>query len=231
MYTLSNFYQSKEWCKLLQIIKNERINEYGEIICEYCGKPILKKYDCIGHHSVMLTEDNVNDYSISLNPNLIQLVHHRCHNRIHNKLGYADRRVYLVWGSPLSGKSSWVNNVKEDGDLIVDMDAIWQCVSGCSRYIRPNRLKSIVFRIRNDMLEMIKLRYGKWSNAYIIGGFPYTSERERLINSLGAEGIFIDTDKAECLRRLHEYPDGRDQSAWEKYIFDWWEKYLPLPPP
>ena len=55
MYDLGNFYQSKEWRSLLTTLKMERINDNGEIICEYCGKPITKAYDMIGHHKTELT--------------------------------------------------------------------------------------------------------------------------------------------------------------------------------
>ena len=93
--TLDNFYQSKEWVNLMKIIRQERVNENGEIICAYCGKPIVKAYDCIGHHKVYLTEQNVNDAMISLNPENVELVHHVCHNRIHDKFGYKHKEIYL----------------------------------------------------------------------------------------------------------------------------------------
>lgn len=219
-------YTSKEWRDLLTVIKLERVNEEGQIICEHCGKPIVRAYDCIGHHTIVLDETNYMDVNISLNPDLIQLVHHRCHNIIHNKLGYAHRQVYLVYGSPLSGKTTYVNNVKEDGDLIVDIDSIWQCLSGCDRYIKPNRLKQNVFAVRNSLIDMVCVRHGKWLNAYIIGGYPLISERERLIKSLGARPIFIDTDKETCIERLNSCND-RDVEEWTNYINEWWQKYGP----
>lgn len=224
---LSDFYRGKEWRGLLAVIKSERVNECGYIICEHCGKPIVKSYDCIGHHTVELTEHNYMMPEISLNPDLIQLVHHRCHNIIHNKLGYAQRQVYLVYGSPLSGKTTWVKDSMSDGDLIVDIDNIWECISGCDRYIKPNRLKSCVFAVRDSLIDMVRVRQGKWLNAYIIGGYPLIGERERLIKSLGARDIFIDTDKEECIKRLYECDDKRDKVEWEKFICDWWEKFSP----
>ena len=112
-----------------------------------------------------------------------------------------------------------------EGDLIIDMDSIWQCVSGCERYIKPNRLKSVVFSVRDNLLESVKYRRGKWLNAYIIGGYPYRAERERLINSLGGREVFIDTPKEECVNRLLATDDGRDVEQWIKYIDDWWLQY------
>lgn len=233
-FTLNNFYQSNEWTDLLNVIRNdhERMDEEGQIICDFCGEPIVKAYDCIGHHTVELNEQNVNDHMISLNPELIQLVHHKCHNRIHDKFGYREdiRKVYLVYGSPLSGKTTWVNDVKRNGDLVVDVDNIWQCVSGCDRYVKDGRLNSVVFGVRDTLLDMVRHRCGKWLTAYVIGGYPLISERERLCRSLGAEEIFIDTTREECERRLLNLDsdvDCRKKEEWMKYISDWWRKYRP----
>lgn len=220
----NNFYKSKPWVELMKCIKLQRVNDEGILLCEHCHKPIVKSYDCIGHHIIELTDDNVNDATISLNPDNVMLVHHRCHNKIHNKLGYADRKVYLVYGSPLSGKSTFVKDNMEAGDLIVDVDSIWECISGCNRYIKPNRLKSNVFDIRNHLIESIRMRRGKWLTAWLIGGYPLSSERERLCRSLGAREVFIDTSKEDCLQRLYE--SDRDIDEWKKYIEDWWEKFL-----
>lgn len=122
----------------------------------------------------------------------------------------------------MSGKSSYVAEAMNEGDLIIDMDNIWQCVSGCSRYTKPNRLKSVVFSVRDNLLDSVKYRRGKWLNAYIIGGYAFQAERERLVDALGAREIYIDTPKEECLRRLHACDDGRDVEEWTKYINDWW---------
>lgn len=222
--SLYDFYHSNEWRTLTKTIKLDRTNDKGQIICEYCHKPIVRTYDCIGHHKIELTEDNVNDYQISLNPENIMLLHGSCHNRIHDKFGRSSRMVYLVYGSPLSGKSTYVMDSMSDGDLVVDMDSIWQCVSGCDRYIKPNRLRSVVFRVRDDLLDMIKYRFGKWSNAYVIGGYPLQSERERLMQELGAREVFIDTSKEECIERLAADSE-RDTEEWLKYIDEWFEKF------
>lgn len=225
MYTDKfSFYRSPEWKKLMDNLKLERVNEEGQVICEHCGKPIVKSYDIIGHHKIELDEENVMDANISLNPKNIMLVDHKCHNLIHNKLGYAHRQVYLVYGSPLSGKSSYVKQNMLSGDLIIDIDNIWQCVSGQPRYEKPARLKSIVFKIRDELLNSVKFRMGKWNNCYIVGGYPLQSERERLIRELGAREIFIDTDKEECLKRLEMADDGRNKEEWTKYIDEWFER-------
>lgn len=231
MFSLATFYQSREWNTLRQIVIHNRLTDEGLTICEYCGKPIVKEYDCIGHHKIELTEENVNDVNISLNEDNIMLIHHKCHNIIHNKLGYGGnvRKVYLVYGSPFAGKCAYVDSVKNDGDLIINVDDIWMCVSGCNRFIKPNRLKSIVFGVRDKLLEDVRYRRGKWVNAYIIGGYPLISERERLCKELGAEEIYIESTMEECMNRLYSLDenDARANEEWNKYIQDWWSKYRP----
>ena len=227
-YTLENFYKSKQWQKLLSVIKLERVDEDGQLICWHCGKPITDKYDCIGHHTIFLTEENVNDADISLNPDLVQLVHHKCHNRIHNKLGYTKREIFLVYGPPLSGKSTYISSVAEPGDLIIDINKIWECVTG-NPLQKPPKLNAVVFGVRNKLLEMVKYRVGRWDNCYIVGGYPLISERERLCKELGAREIFIDVSKDECLKRLSE--SNLDKEAYSKFIEEWFRRFIPEIPP
>lgn len=225
---IGSFYKSREWEKLIALLRVQRVNENGDVICAHCGKPIVRAYDCIGHHVIELDESNVNDASVSLNPDNIVLVHHRCHNKIHKKLytGESVRQVFLVYGSPLSGKTSWVRSVRCDGDLIVDMDDIWQFISGCERYTKPAVLNSIAFGVRDYLIESVRYRRGKWRNAYVIGGYPLIGERERLTTMLDAREVFIDTPKQECIDRLFTCDD-RDPKTWMKYIEDWWRMYSP----
>ena len=218
--TVSEFYHTKEWENLLKVLRIERLNPYGYIICEYCGKPITKAYDIIGHHKVELTAENVNDAAVSLNPDNIQFVHHRCHNFIHNKLGYAVREVFVVYGAPLAGKSEYVREAMSEGDLVVDIDSIWQCVSGCPRYVKPNRLRSIVFTARNALIEAVRYRQGKWNTAYIIGGYALSSERTRLCKELGAREVCVESTFDDCVHRLDDLPY-LNREEWIGYISEW----------
>lgn len=220
MFTLNNFYKSKEWTDLLEVLKLERVSNNGDLLCEYCHKPIVKKYDCIGHHVTELTEANVNDYNISLNPDYIKLIHFKCHNKIHERFGYLKQKVYIVYGSPCSGKSTWVKENAYPDDLILDMDKLWEAICLNDKYNKPNRLKANVFGLRDLLLDQIRTRTGMWRNAYVIGGYPLASDRQRLADKLGAELIFIDTSYEECLNRAAN-------DDWKKYIDDWWEDYQP----
>lgn len=225
-YTLDTFYTSQEWRALREIIIHDRTKDDGYVYDEVTGRPIIQGYDIVLHHKIFLTEENVGDASVSLNPGNIMIVSHKTHNQIHEKFGYIKREVYLVYGSPLSGKTTWVNSVHQSGDLVVDMDSIWQCVSGMNRFQKPMALNAVVFGVRDYLIDSVRMRRGKWNNAYVIGGYPLISERERLIRQLGAREVFISTSKEECLRRL-ELDDSRDKAEWTRYIDEWWRRYAP----
>lgn len=218
MFTLDSFYQTKQWRGLVEQLKLDRENKQGEIICEHCGKPITRKYDCIGHHKTELTDSNVNDYSISLNPDNIALIHFKCHNLIHGRFEGNKKDVYLVYGSPCSGKTTWVNDVANDDDLILDIDSIWEAICKADRYHKPKRLKANVFGIRDCILDQIKTRKGMWRNAFVIGGYPLASDRERLCNLLGAKPIFIEATEQECLARAKT-------DDWKDFILDWFDSF------
>lgn len=228
MYTLKTFYKSKEWENLVAILKLDRINkEDGILYCEHCKKPLIHKYDIIGHHKTELTEANVNDVNISLNPDNIVLIHFKCHNEIHQRFGFEQQKVYIVYGSPLAGKTTFVKENSSKDDIILDMDNIYNMINfNNNKYVKSNRIKSNVFIIRDCILDMIKCRTGKWRNAWIIGGYPLPMDRKRLMDATGAELIHIDTSKEECLKRLYNDPERQQVIAqWEQYINDYFNKY------
>ena len=219
MSDLSSFYKSKEWEKLIALLKLERVDASGQVICECCGKPITRKYDCIGHHKVELTEQNVNDPEISLNPDNIMLVHFSCHNRIHRRYEGFYQQVFLVYGAPCSGKSTWVESVCNPDDLIIDIDRIWECLCASDKYHKPNRIKANVFGVRDALLDQVKIRKGMWRNCYIVGGFPLRTDRDRICKLLRAREVFISETKETCLSRAVD-------ENWKQYIADWFDDYV-----
>lgn len=204
--SLQEFRNSKEWRTFrLQLIM-DRLNERNETICEYCGKPIVRKYDCIGHHKIELTSNNYHDLNLSLNPDNVMLVHHECHNIIHNRFGFTEKKVYLVIGSACSGKSSYIKSIAGRNDIILDVDRIWEAVSNNNIYDKPNSIKDIVLSIRETMLEQIAMRnFG--GNAYVLSTESRALPRERLKQKINAdEIIYIQATRDECLERLYNDP-------------------------
>lgn len=231
MDKLKAFYHSRRWENFAKQLRLERATAEGYVICEHCGKPILKPYDCIAHHVTELTEQNVDDVTISLNPANIKLIHFRCHNELHKRFGFNKKpikKVYIVYGSPCSGKTKFVEDNAGDNDIILEVDRLYQAITKAEVHGLPQAVKSNVFKLRDTMLDMIAMRYGAWENAYIIGGYPLLTERERLADRVNADKIiFIDTPKEVCLLRLEADPNGRDRDKWRGYIEEWFARCTP----
>ena len=204
------------------------INERGPR-CEHCGQRVAVSSELTLHHIIELTPENVHDANITLNPVNVLVVHHACHNQIHGRFGsQMARGVYLVYGPPLSGKTSFVREHMKRGDIVVDMDRLYAAVSMLPEYDKPDSLLSNVMAMQRALIDNIKTRYGKWHSAWIVGGYADRYRREQLADSLGAELVFCDVSQEECLSRLAIDADRQHrQDEWRKYIEKWFMEYTP----
>lgn len=223
--SLSNFYTSPEWRSLRKKIISERLLRDGDIFCEYCNKPILNSYDIIGHHKEHLTEQNVHNYDISLNANNIMLLHHKCHNLIHQKFSCPVKRIYLVFGAPCSGKLNYIETISEPDDLIIDIDRIYKAINNT----RSNKVFDIVMNIYNNLLDVAAANKGRWKNCYITSSTLPNVERIRRMT--GAELIFIDTPLEKCLKRgqakIKQFGQPYEDAIF-KFFEDWNNTYKTL---
>lgn len=238
---LPQFYGSKEWGACKEQVLYSRLQKDGSVICEFCGKPIVKSFNSqannnkgamVFHHKIYLNTLNVNDASISINPSNIQILHWACHNEIHERfIGLntrPEKKVYIITGAPCSGKTSFVKERLQANDLILDIDDIWEMVSGQDRYVKPNSLKPIVFQLRDDIKGLISRGTGTWRNAYIIESLPSPSDRNREADryrAFNVEIITMETSEAECLQRLYNEPKGRNIKDYEGYIKEYFSRF------
>lgn len=221
---IKSFYASETWINLRLQLINERGNK-----CERCKKRIADSKELIGHHIKELTPENVMDHMISLNPDNIEIICFDCHNKEHKRFGYSGsgRQVYLVYGPPMSGKKTLVKENISRGDIVIDMDRLYESITMLPGYDKPDQLFSVVIGIHNKLIDNIKTRYGKWNNAWVIGGYPDKYKREKLAEDLGAEIIFCDVSKEECLRRLEaEEKLMYRKDEWRGYIEKWFDSYM-----
>ena len=78
---LHNFYKSPAWLAAREL-KIVSVNS----LCERCGGVGQEV-----HHKERLTVDNVNDSSISLNQDNLELLCRDCHNKEHKRFSKIDR--------------------------------------------------------------------------------------------------------------------------------------------
>lgn len=214
MDKLKAFYSSKVWRDLTYKLKVERGGK-----SERSGDRPLHFSGLIGHHKIALTEQNVDIAEIALNPDNIEIITFAEHNAEHRRFG-TKSNVYIIYGSPFAGKRQMVKDMMQQGDIVLDIDSLWQAVTYGDD--KPNGIKYNVFKLRDCLLDQIKTRYGKWVDAYVIGGYPDKYERERVSEEFNAKLIYCESTKEKCINRFIE--SGKPE-VWLGYIEEWWRKY------
>lgn len=216
---LQRFYARKAWMNLRWMLIIQRLG-----VCARCGKSFADDMSkLIGHHKIDLTMDTINDPMVALNPANVEILCIGCHSHQHPKGFVRKRQVYIVWGPPLAGKTTYVRQQMERGDLVMDMDSLTEAISGCDRYDRPEELKQISFILRDALIDAVRTRAGKWQAAFVIGSYPRKDERERLATRLGAECIEVEATREDCLLRLDQRFTREDprHDEWKSYIDKW----------
>lgn len=218
------FYCRKDYLDLAQACK---IKSGG--VCAKCGG-VFDISELRPHHKVELTLDNIDDVNVTLNPDNIEVLCHDCHNAVHKRFGYevGAKHVYLVYGSPCAGKTTYVNSVATRNDLIVDLDKIHRAICICGLYDKPDATKRVAFNVRDYLLDEVRTATPrrKWQDAYIIGTYPDRIDRDVFVQDYGAELVHIDTSKEECVKRAYQ---DIERSSVRDAVIGWinayWERY------
>ena len=143
------FYRSKQW----QDTRSAYISTVNGL-CERCLKRGQHTPGYIVHHKKYITPENINNPVITLSFDNLEYVCSACHNYIHygkyimrddvmfdedgniisTKLTKErkERNVYIVWGSPASGKTAYVKEHIQYKDMIIDLDMIRESIGGAS---------------------------------------------------------------------------------------------------
>ena len=234
------FYNTKAWidCRAAYFTLM-----YG--LCELCERPGEEV-----HHKIFLTPENINDTNISLNQENLQLLCKRCHNAIHDK-AYAMHRmnlqknpmtsnglcwdehgnlvekknVFIVWGAPASGKTTYVREHRGKYDIVVDLDYLAAALSMRDDVQDKNSdAFFLALDARNFVYDLIAERKYNFDAVWIVTMLPERDKRIRLQQKLRAELIHIDTPKPECLFRVKIDESRRDKQTQYKIIEDYFWK-------
>jgi len=219
------FYCRREWLQLAHACK---IKSGG--VCAGCGD-VFDLNDLRPHHKIELTLDNIDDANITLNPDNIEVLCHNCHNLKHARFGYkiSEKHVYIVYGSPFAGKTTYVETVATRNDLVVDLDKIHRAICICGLRDKPDATKQVAFRIRDLLFDEIRTATPRrrWQNAYIVGMFADRYDREEFVRDYGAELIHIATPKDECIKRACENITQKSlRDAAVGWIENFWERFV-----
>ena len=163
--TRLDFYNGAEWKILKKQMIERATKSDGFVYDELNGERIIMKGDIIVHHLVELTDDNINNVEVSLNPDNLRVVSFRHHNELHSRFGATPRKkVYWLFGA--GDAYPFINEHSTQEDIIVDIGRIRRAVSFSDE--RKKATDAAVFAARDAVLDCIYTRRGKWLNAWIV---------------------------------------------------------------
>lgn len=115
--------------------------------------------------------------------------------------------VYLIYGSPCSGKSTYIKEHMQDGDLVCDVDLIYQAISNRDSHDADLYVHEVALQLKDNLLDIIRDRQGGWKNAYVVSIANTKEKVEQARERVKAdECIYIDTPFETCMERAKERP-------------------------
>jgi predicted kinase len=129
--------------------------------------------------------------------------------------------ITIVCGPPGAGKTTYVAEHARRGDLILDLDRIFEAISGLPLYDKPDALTPFVWQARDAIMDRLSRPSGV-ANAWVITGGALRNGRLALAARYRARIVMLDTPAEECKRRLSDRPLTR---PWVALIDQWWADY------
>lgn len=140
------------------------------------------------------------------------------------------QNVYIVYGSPASGKTTFVLNQMTEKDIRIDMDALVGALTKTHQKhldrLHPDyaRVMPVALSVRDTLWSMLAARVGTWENAYVITNQWDEKKISELAKYLNAECIFMDIPEDECIRRAKKDDARTDKEKELRIIREWFRK-------
>lgn len=128
----------------------------------------------------------------------------------------------LVYGPPCAGKSAWVDRCKRQGDVIIDLDALWSFLSGAPMH-DPSAPWPLLVEIRDSVIKRIG-RGDLMLTLWVIACAPTPDDRARIVGDRRFITKLIDPGIDECMKRAALRPD---PVLTRGAIRKWYDAFLP----
>lgn len=213
------FYHTPAWRRL----RNAFIKAYP--LCAACEeRGILKEGKVVDH-----TKPRRLYPALELDWNNLQTLCDSCHNSKSGKEGskvYQKREerkamFYIVYGAPGSGKTTYVLEKKAANDLVIDIDLIWQALTGMPMYSRNSLIEPYVYTavdaIINDAV---------YATTAIDIWFITTNLSTPVVEKIKALSqhriIPMNIDKQVCIDRINKDERRKDKQHHIRLINEWY---------
>lgn len=131
--------------------------------------------------------------------------------------------IYIVYGAPCSGKTTYVQQHIKDNDIVWDWDAVEFSFNGLSYQEKNQNINRFMKRVRRLFIDECIINTSV-SDKWII----LTNLNQKLIDELDAVDEIkiyqMQTSKEECVSRLSA-TTRKDKDELLQVIEDWFNKY------
>lgn len=207
-------YNSTRWRKLREQVL------YGNPFCVRCMDVGLLEPATVCDHVIPI-EQGGEIWDI----NNLQGLCKSCHNSKSGKEAHEKyTKIYVVHGAPCSGKTTKVKQAVRSGDLVIDIDKIFEALSFQDLYKKDKTLVGMVLDVRDFIL--FKLREpNKIKRCWLITTANNQSKIDALTKGLNVvEQFHVIADKSTCEKYLQQDGTRKDkyvhQSNIDRYFGD-----------
>lgn len=128
----------------------------------------------------------------------------------------------VVAGPPCAGKTTYVQQHAQPGDLTVDYDAIAVALGSTDSHDHPPSLRPFICEARDAALARLTRPHDA-GHTWLITGAPTPAERH---GYLGATVVLLATPPDLCKTRATA---SNRPPRWHALIDEWWTRYFPHP--
>ena len=133
--------------------------------------------------------------------------------------------VCIVCGAPGSGKTTYVQQNLQPGDLVVDLDAIVGALTGTHEpHPDYSYVIDIAHAVRETIYSAIEAGTTLWKRAFVITSTPNRERVDRLADRLGATCHYMETTEEECIQRIEDEPTRPNKDEDKALVHEWFKK-------
>ena len=138
-------------------------------------------------------------------------------------------QVTIVCGAPGSGKTYWATRQMKWGDLMLDIDLMFEAITGLPMYDKPLPLLPVVLAMRDAVLAQLA-RPNQVQRAFIITATTKHSEIAAMVRKTGARVVVMETSSLMCLKRISTDERRCNKlEQWQALVQRWFRDWRDYP--
>lgn len=132
-------------------------------------------------------------------------------------------KIVVVYGSPCSGKSTYVHKKMGSGDVVYDYDSILAAITTNDVHSTgKSEAHDIVLNLRDSFIKKTQQKEAS-GIAYVITQYP-TDHLKKILPD-NTEYILIESTQKDCLQRLKNDDTRQDKEGWAEIINRWFSAH------